>query len=403
MLKDYIKYYWLPVVLGISAVVGWFTISSQLPGALLAAISWIAWIVVSHARFAEAGQTDSSSPGTEQDGESPLWSDILAEITNRIQSELGVIHKDLDQVKHIIGDAIVDLNSSFTSLHDQSAKQNQLVGSVIADMDESSADTDRVTYYEFAKETKSVLQYLVDQVLSISRESMDMAYRIDDVVVKMDEVVALLVDVKSIADQTNLLALNAAIEAARAGDAGRGFAVVADEVRKLSHNSNEFGDQIREVVMSAKHNIAQAQQTVSKMASKDMSVAIHSKEKVDKMLIQVTAMNETIAQRMGVVTGITGDIDSSVNIAVRSLQFEDIVTQLVEHVRSRAGWLDNILGEMQGILHVKEDGSGNDMQTCVRKLVEIKDEVESSIDIPKFNLSKPVEQKSMAEGEVELF
>lgn len=403
MYKDYIKYYWLPVILGVSAVVGWFTLSSQLPGALLAAISWIAWVVRSHARFMEGGHAEGPAAGVGQDSDQPIWSDILAEIANRIQAELNVIHKDLDQVKHIIGDAIVDLNSSFTNLHDQSARQNQLVGSVIADMDESGTDKDKVTYYEFAKETKSVLQYLVDQVLSISRESMDMAYRIDDVVLKMDEVVALLVDVKSIADQTNLLALNAAIEAARAGDAGRGFAVVADEVRKLSHNSNQFGDQIRDVVTSAKQNIAQAQETVSKMASKDMSVAIHSKEKVDKMLMQVSAMNDTITQRMGVVTEITGDIDSSVNVAVRSLQFEDIVTQLVEHVRSRAGWLEHLLGEMQGILHMREEGSGNEMPDCIRKLVEIRNEVENRIDASKSDLSKPVEQKSMAEGEVELF
>lgn len=404
MVTGYIKFYWFPVVLGVAAVAGWFSFSSQWPGALLAALSWIAWVVVSHARFMEGGQDKGADGATGQGNEQPVWSDILADIANKIQKELTVIHQDLDQVKQIIGDAIVALNSSFTNLHEQSGRQNQLVGSVISDMDESGADDDsRVTYYEFAKETKGVLQYLVDQVLSISRESMDMAHRIDDVVIKMDEVVALLVDVKSIADQTNLLALNAAIEAARAGDAGRGFAVVADEVRKLSHNSNQFGDQIREVVTSVKHNIAQAQETVSRMASKDMSVAIHSKEKVDKMLLQVSQMNDTIAQRMGIVTEITGEIDSNVNVAVRSLQFEDIVTQLVEHVRSRASWLEHVLGEMQGILHMRDGETVDDMQDCVRKLAEIRDEVDNKIDMSRLAASKPVEQKSMSEGEVELF
>ena len=105
---------------------------------------------------------------------------------------------------------------------------------------------------------------------------MNMIEKIDDMAERMNKVESLLTDVKSIADQTNLLALNAAIEAARAGEREEGFAVVADEVRSLSQRSDRFNDEIRTVLGLAQENIDSAKETVSKLASKDMSFAIKS-------------------------------------------------------------------------------------------------------------------------------
>ncbi len=331
---------------------------------------------------------------------------IMEDIHIAVDGEVSVIKNELSQVKNIIVDAIGELQSSFSSLNEHSRSQESLVLSLIENMatqnDESEIDeqNSRISFAQFASETKVVMAYFVDQIVGVSKESMMMVHVIDDIAAQMVLVVDLLSDVKIIAEQTNLLALNAAIEAARAGDAGRGFAVVADEVRKLSKNSNRFSDQIKQVVNNAHENIDKAQKSISSMASKDMSVAIQSKQRVEEMFSQVGDINSFIENKLGEIRGISDAINTSVGVAVRSLQFEDIVRQLVEHVNKR------IIGVEESFNLINNsymNQSDSDSDAYFQDLKDMHDNIKTNILIGITNSGNPVSQRSMEEGDVELF
>lgn len=401
MLKILLSRFWIPVLVSVVNLVILFFSISLVANLVSTIIALSVWIIFSY----RSGTVEQSMPEEADDASSEVYQ-LIGGIISDAKTEFTNMENDAEQVRSMISDAIISLHGSFTKVHDQIGIQGEVVQDVIGNIQNAGADEEseetngQIGYEEFAIETQKVLQYMVDQVVSVSKESIKMAHNIDDVISEMDEVVVLLGDVKSIADQTNLLALNAAIEAARAGEAGRGFAVVADEVRALSKHSNRFSDQIRDVVTNARENIDRAKETASVMASKDMNVAIHSKENVEIMLKQISDLNVSVGQNLLKVNASTDEINQNISVAVQSLQFEDMATQLLEHIRSQSELLSNKFGEITGFLNSVEF---NDVDLKGKKdvLLDLK---KSFLDnVNNSRAAKTVSQESMDTGEIELF
>lgn len=74
---------------------------------------------------------------------------------------------------------------------------------------------------------------------------------------KMNQVADIAKQLSDISFNTSILSLNASIEAARAGDAGAGFDVVATEMRDLSNSSNNFSEQVADVVKELLEQVGQ--------------------------------------------------------------------------------------------------------------------------------------------------
>ncbi|VAX07708.1 hypothetical protein MNBD_GAMMA26-822 [hydrothermal vent metagenome] len=313
---------------------------------------------------------------------------------------------ELDKIQTLTADAVCTLQRSFEQLNAQVATQQQIVNGLISDMaagDIQGKDKKVVSFATFTQHTDDVLRYFIDYVLSLSAGSMDMVDQVDDMSVRMEEVDELLDDLKGIADQTNLLALNAAIEAARAGESGRGFAVVADEVRKLSQRSTKFNDEIRTALGSAKINVHNARETVRKLASKDMNFALKSKSEVDTMMLHIGELNEETNKRIKEMSVVTASINGLVGDAVRSLQFEDIISQLTaytgEHLNRVEDMIQNIDNGIQALQLNADDGIAG----YVSGLEDLCERVAVLDAATQNELHNPVAQQNMTEGEVELF
>jgi len=327
---------------------------------------------------------------------------IMGDVDAAIETEIEVVSEELLQVKTLVSEAIETLNGSFSGLHEQTQAEYQLVVSLLDNLG-GGENSDSMSIQKFSSEIRVVLQYLIDLLINASKRSNQTVDKIDEMVGQIESIFHLLEDVKGIADQTNLLALNAAIEAARAGEAGRGFAVVADEVRKLSLNSNVLNEQIRKRAEQARITVDQVRSIVSETATKDMEHAVSSQDKVGHMLGDLEEMNDGIGSKLGDVSGMISEIEMSVSNAVRSLQFEDIVRQLVEQVINHLHNLSDFSNEMGDMIQNNLDNPAKTEQEHKQRLSDFRETLQQKRHEMEENRMARVNTESMEEGEIELF
>ena len=247
------------------------------------------------------------------------------------------------------------------------------------------------------------MEYFINLIVDMSKGSVQLVEKIEDISVKADEIFKLLGGIKSIADQTNLLALNASIEAARAGEAGRGFAVVANEVRQLAVHSNSFNEQIIDYMQDTKATIVDANNIVADIASRDMSRAFTARGEVDEMLGALDDFNRRVAAHLSEIGNFTDQIRDNVVIAVRSLQFEDIVRQAILQTRNNMDGLRSLIETTCNDLDVNVKAGEESAHEIAERLRGIRDRLYEGKEILIRERHKPVHQSSMDEGSIELF
>ena len=150
-------------------------------------------------------------------------------------------------------------------------------------------------------------------------------------------------DVAKIAQQTNLLALNAAIEAARAGELGRGFAVVAKEFRMLSTQSGNTGRHIAEKVALISAAIVDTCHVVRESVKQEDGSMLRAEATIGRVLGDFKHITDALLRSSTLLKNESVGIKSEIGDALVQLQFQDRVSQIMNHVKDNIEQLPDFL------------------------------------------------------------
>ncbi|MBF0583051.1 MAG: hypothetical protein HQL80_02310 [Magnetococcales bacterium] len=323
-------------------------------------------------------------------------------IRAELRRELISLQEDSQQIRAAVQGAVGKLSGSFEQLRQHSAMQNELVSSLVGGLDRQGGPArthkaGNITVGEFIAATDSILQSFVEHIVAVSRQSIVMMYNMDDVSDEMLQVEESLGKINAIADLTKVLGLNARIVASREGQASGAFSVVAAEVRRLAIASREVSDLISEVVVEASTHVDSAKEVVREMASKDMSFSMEAKSRVDDMMDQVNENDRLTARMLQQVASMAGEIRDNLSLAVLSLQFEDMVTQITQVVEKKCLVMEKFdrFFDLEGLM--------NDALPKKERIAKVQRLLQDQQQLLTTVSHKPVNQENMDEGDIELF
>ncbi|MCB1773084.1 MAG: hypothetical protein KDI88_05670 [Gammaproteobacteria bacterium] len=316
----------------------------------------------------------------------------------RLRSSLG-------QVSSVIQNATSRLTGSLTGLQEESGSQREMLRELVEELlvlvSSNEQQEQAAGIKKFTEETEHMIDRFVGTVQDLKSSSDQMATTFSNMHEQVDTASQLLNDVNTITAQTDLLALTAAIEDAHAGDAGRGFAVVADEVRSLAKRTSQFSAQIRNLLSDIEASIKSVNASVEKAANTDLSVAAQSKGNVASMWQEIETLNSRASDQSRHIAEISEKIHFLVMEGVVSLQFEDIVSQLIEQIRHRSGMIERYL---HGFAAIQRGALQNLEPAQINARVEqlVAHHQAAAADFLTLNDSA-VQQDSVNEGNVDLF
>lgn len=268
---------------------------------------------------------------------------LLSECMAQFSAQYGCIRDEVGRMESLLADAIATLTRSFNGMHHQGEMQQRRLCAA------DGADKQSDAQFDESVGNSSAAMGTVGDGLAEPAESIPR---------RMQQVCMLLSEIAGMARQAALLAPHGAVDGTDTGDANR-----------------QIGQEIGGLMEAMQGLIERALQAVQRLAIDSDAASAAS------------------------------DMTPDVARAVTALQFQDMVFQLMGHIKNRIAALDDVVrhfGNLASTLRKEADkGRANDAPMSLQR--EVARMRQSLADLAATTSHNPVSQNAMSHGDVELF
>ncbi|MFT3694107.1 MAG: methyl-accepting chemotaxis protein [Kofleriaceae bacterium] len=253
-----------------------------------------------------------------------------------LEAALVRVESDLVRARSLVGDAMKKLFETFARLREHLAEERERYESAIFAISGTSLDAGLVGVL------REVLGKFVEDIVRLSQSSVRILMEIDQLRGHADAVATRGHRIEKIASTTRVISLNARIEAHRVGEHGKVFGVVADEIKTLAHETTELSKAIRSAISAQAGSLDVASRAASDLAATDLDVTLASHKQLETTIEQLNLVSTSSTQAL---ERIQKDIDS----AIESLQFEDMLDQLLGAITRKVAAIRGVCAGEQSI------------------------------------------------------
>jgi methyl-accepting chemotaxis protein len=333
---------------------------------------------------------------------------LSSEAMDHADRQFRALEQEMEDARRLIRDAVQKLSGSLTGLESQSTDQRQVLKSLIDEMlemaggEDSNQAAEQAGLQRFFDETNALIAEFTTKMNELRSVSSGIAASFEEMQGQVGRITATLNDVGDITKQTDLLALNAAIEAARAGEAGRGFAVVADEVRKLAARTGGFNSEIRQALEGMLGSLKSVGAQVAQATQTDMSLVEKSQETIQQLGTEMLELTEKARAHSHHITEVTEQMHRLTQEGVLAMQFEDIVSQMMERINRKTLNAGQFLHAFVTLHHDKDATDGlQRFKTRSQRLLALM--VDSQVELDRIQPAAKSPGQQSAASDIELF
>jgi methyl-accepting chemotaxis protein len=270
-------------------------------------------------------------------------------------SVLPVVAAQLREVSKHVEESVVKVCENFHEMIQRARQATSQVPMIGKDsVDRENVET--VGIDQLISGTRGTMADLLERIERTSGFTGTMVDRLNAVEHQIEELNETLCDIDTVASKSGLLALNGQLEAARAGEQGAAFAIVATETAKMAVHAVASSKKIRKMIQSVSQSISGASAELKDRAATDIREAALSRKEVDTSLDTMASLHDDMQNTLERSNANAEQLARNISEAVVALQFQDAVSQRIEHVV-------HALLEMHDEFQKRLDGNENDSST----------------------------------------